>query len=443
MEKVEARLVAPPVPDSGAGRKALGTLLGGGNILSALEAIHAEMGDVFRIPLPGFNPLFLVGPEANRFVTVTGREDLRWRPEGDPVTRLLRDGLLVTDGDFHDELRRKMAPALHKQMLSEYLEIMWRRTDQVSAGWDGRKPVDMLVAMRKIALLILLDALFAVDFSAEMPRLWPSILKTLRYISPGPWVVWPGLPRPGYRHALQQMDGFLYRLINERREKAGNSSDLLGLLVQTPGMGDDLIRDQLLTMLIAGHDTSTALLAWALYLLGRHPQVMQRAQDEVDMVLGLKTPDLDSLDQLEYLDLVIKEVLRLYPPIHIGNRRAATDLEFRGYHIPAGQRVVYSIYLTHRMPEYWPNPQRFDPQRFSPEQARLRPHYAYVPFGGGPRNCIGFAFAQVEVKIVLARLLQNFCLESASGQVHPHMGATLEPRPGVLMYARPRIRTLK
>jgi cytochrome P450 len=443
MEKVEVRLAAPPVPDSQAGRKALGALLGGGNILSALEAIHAEMGDVFRIPLPGFNPLFLVGPEANRFVTVTGREDLRWRPEGDPVTRLLRDGLLVTDGDFHDELRRMMAPALHKQMLSEYLEIMWSRTEQVSTGWDGRKPIDMLVAMRQIALLILMDALFAVDFSAEMPRLWPSILKTLQYISPGPWVIWPGLPRPGYRRALQKMDSYLYHLIKERREKADSGNDLLGLLIQTPGMGDDLIRDQLLTMLIAGHDTSTALLAWALYLLGRHPDVMQRVQDEVDMILGRKTPDLDSLNQLEYLDLVIKEVLRLYPPIHIGNRRAATDLEFQGYHIPAGQRVVYSIYLSHRIPEFWPDPQRFDPQRFNPEQARHRPHYAYVPFGGGPRNCIGFAFAQVEVKVVLARILQKFCLELASSKVHPHMGATLEPRPGVLMYARPRIRTMK
>ncbi|MEJ2600611.1 MAG: cytochrome P450 [Anaerolineales bacterium] len=441
MAKLEAQLIAPPVPDSQAGRRALGTLLRGGNILSALETIHAEMGDVFRIPLPGFNPLFLVGPEANRFVTVTGREDLRWRPEGDPVARLLRDGLLVTDGDFHDELRRKMAPALHKQMLSEYLEIMWRRTDQISGNWDARKPVDMLAAMRKIALLILMDALFAVDFSADMPRLWASILKTLQYISPGLWVVWPGLPRPGYRRALQQMDAYLYRLIKERREKTSNGNDLLGLLIRTPGMGDDLIRDQLLTMLIAGHDTSTALLAWALYLFGRYPEVMQRAQDEVDRVIGWDRADLESINQLEYLDLVIKEVLRLYPPIHIGNRRAATDLEFQGYRIPSGQRVVYSIYLTHRMPEYWPDPQRFDPQRFSPEQARLRPHYAYVPFGGGPRNCIGFAFAQVEVKIVLARLLQKFCFELTPGEVHAHMGATLEPRPGVLMYARPRIKT--
>jgi cytochrome P450 len=443
MAEAEMTLLAPPVPDSRAGRKALDALLRGGNILAALEALHAEMGDVFRIPLPGFNPLFLVGPEANHFVTVSGREDLRWRPEGDPVTRLLRDGLLVTDGDFHDELRRKMAPALHKQMLSEYVELMWRRTDQVSADWDGSRAIDMLVAMRQAALLILMDALFAVDFSPEMEKLWSSILKTLQYISPGLWVLWSGIPRPGYRGALRRMDGYLLRVIRERREHEGKGNDLLSQLIRTPGMSDDLIRDQLLTMLIAGHDTSTALLAWSLYLLGRHPEVLQHAQDEVDRIIGWQPPNLDGVNQLKYLDGVIKEVLRLYPPIHIGNRRAAKELEFQGYRIPAGQRVVYSIYLTHRMPEYWPDPQRFDPMRFEAEPSRLRPHYAYLPFGGGPRNCIGFAFAQVEVKIVLARLLQKYCFELASDGVHAHMGATLEPRPGVMMYARPRPGVMK
>jgi cytochrome P450 len=439
MVEAESPLLAPPVPDSKAGRKALGALLQGGNILAALEALHAEMGNVFRIPLPGFNPLFLVGPEANHFVTVSGRDDLRWRPEGDPVARLLRDGLLVTDGDFHDDLRRSMAPALHKQMISDYIESMWRRTDQVSENWEGGKAIDMLVAMRQVALLILMDSLFAVDFSPEMSRLWPSILRTLQYISPGLWVLWPGLPRPGYRRALQRMDEYLFRIIKERRELVKNRNDLLSQLVQTPGMSDDLIRDQLLTMLIAGHDTSTALLAWSFYLLGRNPEIMLRAQDEVDSILSRNAPDLEHVTQMEYLDSVIKEVLRLYPPIHIGNRRAAREIEFQGYRIPAGQRVVYSIYLTHRMLEYWPDPHKFDPQRFAPEQSRLRPHYAYVPFGGGQRNCIGFAFAQVEVKIVLARLLQKFRFELARGDVHAHMGATLEPRPGVLMYVRPRV----
>lgn len=428
----------PPVPDSTAGRSALKALLKERNILAALEALNQEMGDVFRIPLPGFNPIFLVGPEANRFVTVTGRNDLRWRPEGDPVANLLRQGVLVTDGEFHDHLRHSISPPLHKQMLGNYIEAMWRRTDEVSANWPAASPVDMLVEMRKVALLILIDALFKVDFSPDMQRLWNSILKTLAYISPGMWVIWPGIPRPGYRRALEKLDAYLYQIIAARRKTGAQGDDLLSLLVSTPGMDDGLIRDQLLTMLIAGHDTSTALLAWSLYLLGKHPVELERVRAEVDSIVGSQPPDLEAVDRLDRLDMVIKEALRLYPPIHIGNRRAAVDLDFRGYHIPAGTRVVYSIYLSHRQERYWPDPKRFDPDRFSPEQTKARPHYVYVPFGGGPRNCIGLAFAQVEVKIVLARILQKFDLELADRDVHPHMGATLEPRPGVRMLARPR-----
>jgi cytochrome P450 len=203
-------------------------------------------------------------------------------------------------------------------------------------------------------------------------------------------------------------------------------------------MSDDLIRDQLLTMLIAGHDTSTALLAWTLCLLGQHPDVLQQVQAEVDAVLGAEPPAFEQLNGLKYLEQVIKESLRLYPPIHLGMRIAATDLEFQGYHIPAGARVLYSIYLSHRMPEYWPDPEKFDPDRFRPEQNRTRPAFVYVPFGGGPRICIGFAFAEVEVKVVLARLLQMFELTLLNDDVHAHMGATLEPRPGVMMKAKRR-----
>jgi cytochrome P450 len=234
------------------------------------------------------------------------------------------------------------------------------------------------------------------------------------------------------------MDETLYRLIALRRKVGGGGQDLLGLLVSTPGMEDGLIRDQLLTMLIAGHDTSTALLGWALYLLGKHPEAMEKATAEADAVLGTDPPTIESVACLDYLEKVMLEALRLYPPIHLGQRRAAQDLEFQGYRIPAGQRVVYSIYLTHRMPLYWPEPARFDPERFSPENARQRPHYTYLPFGGGPRNCIGLAFAQVEVKVVLARLLQRFELRLEPRKIHPHMGATLEPRPGVWMTVRER-----
>ena len=224
------------------------------------------------------------------------------------------------------------------------------------------------------------------------------------------WIV-DGLaarPRPGYKRSLQQLDAYLYQIIAARRKAADDGDDLLGLLVNTPGMSDDLIRDQILTLLIAGHDTSTALLAWTLYLLGRHPNVAQRVRAEVDTVVGDGVPTLEGVARMNYLDQVINETMRLYPPIHIGNRIAATDLSFKGYQIPVGTRVVYSIYLTHRHRAYWPNPEQFEPDRFSAEENRKRVPYTYLPFGGGPRNCIGAAFAQVEAKVVLSRITPAF-----------------------------------
>ncbi|UCC61970.1 MAG: cytochrome P450, partial [Anaerolineae bacterium] len=338
-----------PTPTAEAGRRALRALIQQRNILAALRVFHEELGDVFGLSLGAFKPVFMVGPEACRYVLVTARHDLLWRPGHDPVAKLLRHGLLVEDGESHDTLRRQLNPSLHRKMLGGYVEAMWRDTDLVTAKWSPNKPVDMLVEMRRVALLIVMETLFKVDIGPDLERLFPAILTTLRYISPGLWTVWPGIPRPGFRRALRTMDDYLYRIIAARRETATDSDDdMLGLLVNTPGMSDDLIRDQLLTILIAGHDTSTALLAWALYLLGKHPEAMQRLQAEVDAVLGDAVPTLERVAELTYLEQVIDETMRLYPPIHIGNRIAARDLYFEGYHIPAGTRVVYSIYLTHR-----------------------------------------------------------------------------------------------
>jgi cytochrome P450 len=430
-----------PFPGADTGRKVLRAFLNQRTPLAALEVMHRDMGDIFRIPLSGFSPIFLVGPEANHFVLVTQRHDLRWRVEKDPVARLLHHGVLVEDGEAHDILRRSMIPALHKRMLETYLEAMIRRTDQVLARWKPAERRDMLVEMRKVALLIVMDALYGVDFSLELESLWRSILKTLEFISPGLWILWPDLPRPGYAQALQAMDQFLYRIIRQRRAAPGGGQDLLSLLVANPEMTDDLIRDQLLTMLIAGHDTSTALLAWTLYLLGMHPEVMAGVQEEVDRVVGDDLPTLAAISRLEVLDQVLHEALRMYPPIHVGNRIAAVDLEFQGYRIPQGTRVMYSIFLSHRDEKYWPEPGRFDPSRFSAQNNRLREPYTYVAFGGGPRNCIGLAFAQVEVKVILARLLRQFQLTLINSRIHPHMGATLEPRPGVLMQIQSRIKS--
>jgi cytochrome P450 len=423
-----------PVPDPQTGLRSLRALLSERHPLAALQVFHLEMGDIFRINLPGFTPVVMVGPQAARFVLVQARSELRWRTETDPVTNLLRHGVLVEDDQVHDDLRHALNPALHRRVLGEYVAEMWRSAAQVTTGWEQDSVVDMLVEMRKIALLSLMHTLYRVDFTPQLRSLWDAVLGCIRYISPGIWMVWRGAPRPGYQRSIQAMDRYLYQVIAERRRLmdgiADPPTDMLGLLIYS-GMEDDLIRDQLLTMLIAGHDTVTALMAWALHLLGEHPEALNQAQAEVDACLDSgQPPHIEQVNQLEYLGQVIKEALRLYPPIHLGSRQAAIDLDYQGYRIPRGERVIYSIYLTQRHPEYWPDPNRFDPQRHA-AGSRAEP-YTWLAFGGGPRNCIGAAYGQIEAKVVLAHVLHRFHLEPTRQRVIPYMGATLEPHPGVM-----------
>lgn len=429
----------PSLNRSKSGPQALQAFYKTRNALAALQVFQAEVGDIFQLTLPGFKPVVVAGPQAAHEVLATSRHEFSWRPEGDPVCRLLRQGLLVVDGVQHDHLRHTMTPAMQKYNLPDYISTMWQATDQVTSRWTSPGPYDMLVEMRRIALLIFMQTLFNVDFSKDIDRLWPVILRLLTYISPGVWIFIPGKPRPGYKADFQQIDEYLYGIIRQRRSGQGMTDhDLLSLLVSVPELDDDLVRDQLLTMLIAGHDTSTALLSWCLYILGVHKDTMQQAQEEVDRVLQCNPPQPHDLDQLAYLEQVMNEVLRLYPPIHTGMRFTKNPVELLGYTLPPQTRLMNSIFLTHHMERYWPDAERFDPQRFCPEQKRGRKPYTYLPFGGGPRNCIGAAFAQVEVKVVLARLLQNYEFFWDLNSVHPHMGATLEPRPGVPMRVRRR-----
>jgi cytochrome P450 len=280
-------------------------------------------------------------------------------------------------------------------------------------------------------LLIFMRSLFNVDFTPDLERLWNPILRLLTYISPGLWIFLPGKPRPGYDKEIQAIDDYLYGIIRQRRSGEGMSDDLLSLLVSQPELDDGLIRDQCLTMLIAGHDTSTALLAWMLYALVSNPDALQRATAEVDDLIGDVPPGSEDIERLDFLTQVMFETLRLYPPIHTGMRFTTEDVELLGCKVPEGSRLMYSVYLTHHMERYWPEAEKFDPERFCPKQKKGRQPYIYMPFGGGPRNCIGAAFAQVEVKAIIARLLQTFNFAWDPQVVHPHMGATLEPRPGL------------
>jgi cytochrome P450 len=422
------------------GRAALIALFKEKSPLGPLKVMAEHVGRFFQIPLPGFKPYVVFGPEANRKVLVTERDKVLWR-NTDPVTDLLRRGVLVVDGEEHDRYRELMEPPLHPSRLAGYADMMIAQTDRVTSQWHDSQHVDLLVEGRKIALLIILRALFGRDAWDDLPRIWDPILKAIEYISPGAWILWRRIPRPGYRKHLKAIDAYLYQIIRERRTvvtppvpaAAVNErpNDLLQHLIDA-GLDDQTIRDQMLTMLIAGHDTSTALLAWTFALLGQHPEIHTRLVHAVEAALGSTPPSSPSGWQPYLLDEVIKESLRLYPPIHIGNRRVAEEIEFREGKIPGGERMFYSIYLTHRDPAIWEKADEFCPERFA--HGRKTPPFSYVPFGGGPRACIGAAFGQAEARLVIARLLQTFHFEPMNpDNIRPYMGATLEPRPGVMM----------
>lgn len=405
------------------GRAAIRALIKEGSPLGPLKVMAKHVGRYFQIPIPGFRPFVVFGPEANRKVLVTERDKVLWR-NTDPVTDMLRRGVLITDGAEHDHYRELMEVPLHPSRLPNYTHMMTEQTNRVSSTWKDGEVVDMLVEGRKIALLIIMQTLFSKDAWEDLPHIWNPILKSIEFISPGMWIFWRKMPRPGFRKPLRQMDEYLFEIIRERRKQKEHTQDLLQHLIDA-GLSDDLIRDQMLTMLIAGHDTSTALLAWTFALIGQHPDIHAHLLNEVDR-----------LEKSPLLDQVIKESLRLYPPIHIGNRRVAEEMQFREGNVPAGERMFYSIYLTHRDPAIWENADDFCPERFA--HGRKTPPFAYVPFGGGPRACIGAAFGQAEARLVIAQLLKTHTFEFTNHKIHAHMGATLEPRPGVRMKVKRR-----
>ncbi len=328
-----------------------------GSPLGPLKVISKHIGRFLKIPLPMFHPYVVFGPEANRKLLVTEHQKVLWR-NPDPVTDLLRRGVLVVDGEEHEHYRKLMEPSLQPGKLPDYTEMMISQTDRVTSIWHDGETIDMLVEGRKIALLIIMQALFSVDAWDDLPTIWTPILRAIEYISPGPWIFWRKIPRSGFRKPLKQLDEYLYRIIRDRRAALAEP-DLLQHLVDA-GLDANRIRDQMLTMLIAGHDTSTALLAWTFVLLGQHPDIHARLIHEIE-----------TMDKSPLLDQVIKESLRLYPPIHIGNRRVAEKLNFDGNKIPSGERMFYSIYLTHRDPAIWEHADQFCPEDF-PTDARLR-----------------------------------------------------------------------
>jgi cytochrome P450 len=420
--------------------------------LPLLLSAYEEFGPIFSLRLLHSRVVFMLGPEANHFVTVAHPENFHWRESsfGDLIP-LLGDGLLTVDEDYHDRARAIMLPAFHREQIAAATEAMDAEADAAIGALPVGEVVDVYGWMRNLAMRIAMRALLGLDpdEAGKGAAAAEHFERALAYygidfhrrLLRGPGSPWRKLVA-----SRAVLDEIVFGEIARCRARPDSGRrDILGLLVSARGadgeeFSDREIRDQVMTLMFAGHDTSTSTLTFMLHELARHPEAVRRLQEEQDRVLGGGSPTAQQLEkEMPYLEMVLDEVLRLYPPAWIGPRRAIREFEFGGCTVPRDAYVNYCSWASHRLPEVFPEPEAFIPERFTRERKAALPRGAYVPFGGGSRICIGKRFGQTEVKLVATKLLQRLRLEALPGRtVTIRQMPTLSPEGGLRMRVKDR-----
>ena len=397
--------------------------------LRLLLDAYERHGPFFTLRILTSRQAFMIGPEANHFVLVSRAADFRWRDGGfGQLIPLLGDGMLTIDGDFHRRSRRIMLPSFHKEQIAEAGVVMQQEADRAVGAWRPGDRVELYDWARRLALRIAMRALFgfrgddaaaARDFEAALGFYGHDyVVQTFR----GPWTPWARM-----QEARKRLDKLIHGAIEARRRDGERGLDVLSLLLDAhdedgTGLTDRQIRDQVMTLLFAGHDTTTATIAFMFHELARNPGEDARLAADPDR-----------------LDLVLDETLRLYPPAWIGPRRSVREIHFNGHAIPPELPVAYSSYVSHRLPHVFPDPHAFVPDRMAPEKKAQLPRGAYVPFGAGSRICLGMRFGQAEIRAIARRILQDFRLELDPGfALEISQTPTLGPRHGMPMTVRAR-----
>jgi cytochrome P450 len=416
--------------------------------LAFLTGIARKYGDVARFRM-GPVDLFLVNrPEWIRDVLVTHAASFHKGRGLERAKRLLGEGLLTSEDPVHLRQRRMMQPAFHHQRIAGYGEVMVEHAERLTGGWRERETRDVAHEMTLLTLGIVGRTLFDADVEAEAEEIGEALTAALdlfRQTLTLPFFhLIDRLPLPGNRRfarAKARIDATIYRLIAERRRAPGGRSDLLSMLLAASdtegdgaGMSDTQVRDEAITIFLAGHETTANALAWTWHLLSQNPEAEARMHAELDAILGGRAPRVEDLPRLVYTEMVLAESMRLFPPAWILGRRAMEPYAIGGFDVPVRSIVVASQWVTHRDPRYFPDPERFDPERWRPEVKEARPKFSYFPFGGGPRVCIGEGFAWMEGILVLATIGRRWRLRLVPGQqIVPSPGITLRPRDGILM----------
>ena len=414
-----------------------------------------QYGDVVGYHIAG-RPIFLVAhPDDIRYVLVDNARNYTKGRGLEKAKPLLGEGLLTSEGDFWLRQRRLAQPAFHREHIASLAGVMTKATEEVLERWDAYATsgdsFDVADEMMKLTLTIVTRALFNAALTPEdirtVSRTFPHLLRwaTERVTSIFDFV--EKLPTPDNikrEQYTQQLNRIVYRIIEERHKSGEQHNDLLGLLMAARDedggfMTDKQLRDEVMTIFIAGHETTALLLSWTWALLSWHPDVRRRVEAEVNEVLQGRTPTAADVPRLTYLSMVINEALRLYPPAWVVIRSPIREDRIRGYRIPPRSTILLSPYVTHRHPEFWENPEGFNPERFTPERARGRHKYAFFPFGGGPRLCIGNNFALMEATLIVAMTCQRYRIDLVPGHpVEPELGFTMRVRDGLWVRLAPR-----
>jgi cytochrome P450 len=360
-------------------------------------------------------------------------------------------GIFTSDGDFWRRQRKLMQPAFHTKRIGAYADAMTRLTDTMLAAWRDGQTLMLDEQMAHLTMAIISKILFDAEMAQDLDAIGKSITTILkrsdeRFNQVPTIPYWlPTKANRELREGVATLDALIQRFIDERR-RAGyeDKGDLLSMLLEAQdddgtGMTDKQLRDEAMTVFGAGHETTAVTLTWAFYLLAQHPDVEARLHEELAQVLGGRTPTLADLPNLKYTEMVIKEAMRLFPPAWGTSREPITDVTIGGYPVKKGSTVFINIYGMHRDERYFADAEAFDPLRWLPEREAEIPKHAYIPFGGGPRVCIGNALAMMEAKLVLATIAQRFTMDVAAGHpVVPQRMFTLRPKHGMKMVLRER-----
>ena len=415
--------------------------------LGFLTRMARQYGDISHLQAGSRHDYLINHPDYIKAVLLAGEDEmLRSFPR--PLKPLLGNGLLTVQGEAHRQERRLLQPMFHQEQVARYARVITDRCALLNERWRDGLQIDVSTEMLRLTMLVIVQALFSLDVedqAEEIGQLLTAVLEmTHKNRIPDLDELFSKLPLPKvrrYRRALARMDALMSRMIAERRETGSQHADLLSemLRLRDPETGlrsltDERVRDEAMTTFAAGHETTGTALAWTWYLLAQHPEVEQRMHSELDTILAGKTPGSEDVFRLTYTGKVLSESMRLYPPVWLMVRRPARDFPLGGFVLPAGCYVHVSQYLTHRDPRFFPDPERFDPERWVPEAVAARPKFCYFPFGAGSRRCIGEGFARMEGILVLATLAQHWSLRVVPG--HP-VGlkpfVTLRPRHGLAM----------